>query len=264
MKRQFIRFGLLAMLLPFVLVTPSFGQYGTVRETAPGAGWFNAGKTLVWTGAGIALSGVALVSFASLDMASRNVDPNAGLTTSDMATVFALGGAAIGGGLALAGSMMMLAGDNKCHKAGEGDLIRDGKMVSVDPVASRGFGLLLETGGSVILPHVSGRVIGGYHFSPHVFLGGGLGLTVPLLYDVTLIPSAFVDARFSITQKKVAPFIGIDLGGAMRDRVVSPYCHFQAGARIHTMEQHSWWLSGYSEYAPNVISTYGVKAACSF
>ena len=259
MKRQ-----ILTLLLLCVLATPSFGQYGAVRETAPGAGWFNAGKTLVWTGAGIALSGVALVGFTSLDMSVRNVDPNAGLTTSNMAPVFALGGAAIGGGLALAGSLMLLAGDNKCYKAGEGDLIRGGKMVSVDPVASRGFGLLVETGGSVIPPHVSGRVIGGYHFSPHVFLGGGLGLTVPLLYDVTLIPSTFVDARFSITKKKVAPFIGIDLGGAMRDNVVSPYCHFQAGARIRTTERHSWWLSGYSEYATDVVVTYGIKAAYSF
>lgn len=255
---------ILTLLLLCVLATPSFAQYGSIQETALGAGWFNAGKTLVWTGAGIALSGVALVGFTSLDRAVRHVDPQSGITTSNMAPVFALGGAAIGGGLALAGSLMMLAGDNKCYKAGEGDLIRGGKMVSINPAASRGFGMLLEMGGSVIPPHVSGRVIGGYHFSPHVFLGGGLGLTVPILYDVTLIPSAFVDARFSIAKKKVAPFIGIDLGGALRDRVVSPYGHFQAGARIRTSDQHSWWLSGYSEYATDVLCTYGLKVAYSF
>lgn len=244
-----------------VLATASYAQYGSLRDTGPGAGLSNTGRTMVWTGLGMAVSGAAFLGFSEMDYRLRYADRQDGMNTMNMAPVFALGGALIGGGMAVAGSLLMLAGNSKYDRAGQGEPISGGSLVGLSPEGARGAGLMLEFGGG-IPPFVEGRFIGGYHFNQNIFLGGGLGVT--FFEDEPVFPTIYADARFSFTGRKVSPFIGLDLGGALDGGKPAPYGNFQAGARIRTGGRNAWWISSFSEYVPQVLLTYGLKAGYSF
>lgn len=229
------------------------------REHVPGAGLYNTGKAMVWTGAGIALSGGALLLYAQLDH-SLFRNPNA-QGVDDLSPLVALTGAGIGAGTALIGSILMFAGNEHCVRS-EGHGLKD-QLVTIDPTSGRGQGLMMEVGGS-IYPIVHARVVAGYHFNRHVFLGGGASAA----YDRSVFGpfAGFVNARFSFTDKKVAPFFGLDLGGAALEKNISLYSGFQAGARIHRDEAHSCWVSAYSDYAPSLdhYFSYGLRFGYSF
>ena len=247
---------LLALLLLLTLSTASFAQYNPLEETTPGASLYNTGKGLIWTGAGIALSSMALSVFSVGD--SYNYLP--------YSRNLALGGFGAGACISLVGSILMLTGNNQMLQSGIEPGPSGSYLVSVSPQGQRGPGVLVEVGGG-LGPSLEVRGIGGYHFNSHVFLGGGVGYIENFYSIPEGFMTAFFDSRFSLSNKKVSPYVGFDLGVSLstaRDKGLGSYAGIQAGTRSRSQSSRSWWLSAFTESAGGDAVTYGLKVGHSF
>ena len=104
-----------------------------------------------------------------------------------------------------------------------------GVVKPLKDIPGRGYSNSMEISASVLPKstyNVSATMVFGYRFNKYIFLGGGLGIsylheTYHYSYNSTTeindyvgIP-VFVRAKFNFTKKRVSPFFGIDLGGAM-------------------------------------------------
>lgn len=104
-----------------------------------------------------------------------------------------------------------------------------GVVKNLKEIEGRGYCNSLEVSGSVMpkdLYNVSAVMVFGYRFNKYIFLGGGLGLsyfheTSHWSWDNSTYTNhyigipVFVRAKFNFTKRRVSPYFGIDLGGAM-------------------------------------------------
>ncbi len=119
-----------------------------------------------------------------------------------------------------------------------------GVMKNLKEIEGRGYCNSVELSAGVMpkdLYNVSAVMVFGYRFNKYIFLGGGVGLsyfheTNHWSWDNSTntnnyigIP-VFVRAKFNFTKRRVSPYFGIDLGGAMfweKDaQDVEPYGYF--------------------------------------
>ena len=104
-----------------------------------------------------------------------------------------------------------------------------GEVKTLKVIPGRGYCNSVEVSASVLPKstyNVSATMVFGYRFNKYIFLGGGLGLSYfheeehwswepsSDINHYVGIP-VFVRAKFNFTKKRVSPFFGIDLGGAM-------------------------------------------------
>ncbi|MDE5574560.1 MAG: hypothetical protein K2I87_02470 [Bacteroidales bacterium] len=103
-----------------------------------------------------------------------------------------------------------------------------GAVKTPKDIPGRGYCNSVEVSASVLPKstyNVSAAMVFGYRFNKYIFLGGGLGLSYlhetynysyndSKIHHYVGIP-VFVRAKFNFTKKRVSPFFGIDLGGAM-------------------------------------------------
>lgn len=104
-----------------------------------------------------------------------------------------------------------------------------GVVKNLKEIEGRGYCNSLEVSASLLpkdIYNVSAVMVFGYRFNKYIFLGGGLGLSylhqnyyrswngTTDIYHYIGIP-VFVRAKFNFTKKRVSPYFGIDIGGAM-------------------------------------------------
>ncbi len=99
--------------------------------------------------------------------------------------------------------------------------------------------------------------INGYSFSPHFFLGAGVGLNVELSGENMDVPF-YLHLRSAFSKTKVAPYIAISGGGAISylDGEVGPYADATVGIRMGKKKKRGCWLGVGASYArPGIPSS---------
>lgn len=133
---------------------------------------------------------------------------------------------------------------------------------------SKGFGMRVDLTGS-IAPIVGVDVVAGYHFNPYLFLGAGVGQR---FVDGYMAP-VFVDARVTLSNKRVAPCFGFDVGGAYytKNSAYKPFDlfgGFNFGVRIrHKSNDRSkgdWWIVSSAEATYRMLMNIGLRVGYSF
>lgn len=145
---------------------------------------------------------------------------------------------------------------------------------------SKGYGFRVDlTGGYA--PMVGADVVAGYHFGPNLFLGVGLGQRFVQAYMFPI----YVDARFTFSQKRIAPYLGLDMGSTSykvtnKSLVNDSVCEFprdffmgisfgtRIRSRFNDRSRGDWWIGASSELvfyaaAPTCINT-GLRVGFSF
>lgn len=228
-------------VLPIKAQTMSSDYATTASDKIPGVGLLGTGQGFVWTGVGMASTGVALLAAGVLH---EKLSPGNG---QEMGTpvwpIFGIGEVAIGSAVALLGLPMLVGGKSMLRNAG---FTMDDLPAFTGP-EQRGFGTLVELGGGID-PHLCARFIPGYHLNEHLFLGGGIGVTLLNYGNHNAIPAAFVASRFTPGSRRVAPYFGLDLGASLPGKrgggaECTLYLSYRAGARIHTNHRQSLYVT---------------------
>ena len=133
---------------------------------------------------------------------------------------------------------------------------------------SRGMGIILE-GGYYVPDVLQARIAAGYHFGPHIFLGGGIApgfwLDKSSYYDggPSFSLPLFADFRWSFADRITSPYLGVSAGIELIDP--SPYLAADLGIRIRTSSTgtRSFWTSLSGEVAGDYARV-GLKMGYSF
>lgn len=217
----------------------------------------DAGKTLLFTGASVALTGVACFLAGS---AMYDPDPDA--PTMPVYPVLAIAGLAAGGAIALIGLPFYIYGKNKMETYGSSHIVFGNEMQE----GGAGF---FEMG--LGIPNfLSLDAVGGYNFGKNFFMGAGIGyktyLTAGLRYDgATASLPIYTNYRYSIGDKRIAPYIGASLGYDITNTGL--YTGLEFGTRIRKIQGkrgQSWWLGAKSEFISPDGMTISLKVGRSF
>ena len=219
----------------------SYNQDNLPYEIGKGVHMVDAGKTLLFTGASIALTGVAcFIGGAAM------YDPNPDAPDMPIYPLFAMAGAAAGGVIALIGLPFYVYGKGKMNSYGSSYIT----FGNENQEGGTGF---FEMG--LGIPNfLSLDAVGGYNFGKNFFMGAGVGyktyLTAGLRYDgATASLPIYTNFRYSIGKKRVVPYIGASLGYDFVNNGL--YSGLEFGTRIRKIQGtrgQSWWLGAKSEF----------------
>ena len=249
----------------------AFAQYAPAREnagtaqqqfntsyTGNGQKMVNTGKTLFYTGASLALSGAACFIYGAATYESDPCCPE-----MPVYPVFALAGAVAGGAVALIGLPFYIYGKEKMQTYGANHTV----FGDQDQEGGAGF---FEMG--LGIPNfVSMDVIGGYNFGKNFFMGAGVGykafLTGGLINSegVTASFPIYANARYTIGNKKVAPYVGASAGYDMTHGGL--YSGFEFGTRFRNINGKrgaSWWFGAKTDMTTPEIMFISLKVGRSF
>ena len=206
-----------------------------------GAGLYNTGQTMVWTGTGMIASSLMLCYVGHIDYMKSYNPQSPGM---NMAPIFALIGGGAGASLILAGGFIKQLGrDLGAEESGRIEYTGHEKT---------GFAMTVDTGMG-LANAASIRVTPGRRINEHLFIGGGLGATAWIYrnsqtYSVPL----YTEVRVSLKDKRVAPYMSVDIGYDLAAPSFWSSCSF--GSRIHT-EGGSWWFGSGVDYSDAGIFT---------
>ena len=262
--KQTLRVIIVGLILGLVSQT-TFAQYATetqqemkTESPAPvsnGQFGVDIGRTFMFTGASIAMTGVVLGALS--DIVSGGGDDLYGIA------LYSAIGCGVGGMVALAGLPFSLAGKLKMKRNGTSQMriSSEGQNGYVTNVAL-GFGLANT---------LSVDVVRGYNFNEHVFVGGGVGCSAYLYaeegesyFDYVAIP-VYADFRLTGGSKRVTPYmdtkVGCDVNG------FDLYAGIEFGANIRSASgSHgdSWWIGVKSDCVDFEAQTIGLTVGKSF
>lgn len=257
MKKSLLVLAFLLISLPVLM--------GQVADTASWRGQgkptFKVGKSLVTAGGITAAVGGGIMYLAT----SPVLNPPAveGQYHENMLTpfVYIAGFCCVltGAAMVITGIPMTVAGKAKMGCVGDWRDIR---------YPARGLGIILE-GGYYVPDVLQARVVAGYHFGPHIFLGGGIApgfwLDKSSYYDSgpSLSLPLYADFRWSFVNRITTPYLGISAGMELID--TSPYLAADLGIRIRTSSTstRSFWSSLSGEVAGDYARV-GLKMGYSF
>ena len=239
---------------------------GQVADSASwrgqGTGSVRAGKILLISGGAAVATGGGIMLLAM--SVGRNGQKEQ-IGREDMATPVVVIGAA-GAGFLLAGAAALLTGIpltikgssiNKCDGPW-----RDARY------DDRGLGIILE-GGYYLSTFLQARASVGYHFGPHIFLGGGIAPGFWLRNRVYFYEGhppislpVYADFRWSMSNRLATPYLGVAAGYDITDP--SPYLGGEIGLRVRTSQHslHSFWMALSGEVAAD--ARVGIKMGYSF
>lgn len=238
---------------------------GQVADTASWRGQgkptFKVGKSLVTAGGITAAVGGGIMYLAT----SPVLNPPAveGQYHENMLTpiVYIAGFYCVltGAAVVIAGIPLTVAGKAKMGCDGDWRDVR---------YPARGMGIILE-GGYYVPDVLQARVAAGYHFGPHIFLGGGIApgfwLDKSSHYDggPSLSLPLYADFRWSFANRITTPYLGVSAGMEMMEP--SPYLAADLGIRIRTSSTstRSFWSSLSGEVAGGYARV-GLKMGYSF
>lgn len=235
----------------------SYHQDNLPYEIGKGVHMFDAGKTLLFTGASVALTGVACFIGGA-----AQYDPNPDAPTMPVYPLFAIAGAAAGGAIALIGLPFYIYGKNKMTTYGSSHILFGDEMQE----GGTGFFEM----GLGIPDFLSLDAVGGYNFGKNFFMGAGLGyktyLTDGLRYDgATASLPIYANFRYSIGKKRIVPYVGASLGYDFVN--TSLYSGLEFGTRLRKIQGkrgQSWWLGAKSEFLLPEGMTLSLKVGRSF
>lgn len=250
-----------AQYAPSILATDSkelsYSQDNLPYEIGKGVHMVDTGKTLLFTGASVALTGVACF-FGGAAM----YDPDPDAPTMPVFPLFAIAGVAAGGAIALIGLPFYIYGKNKMSTYGSSHIVFGDEMQE----GGAGF---FEMG--LGIPNfLSLDAVGGYNFGKNFFMGAGLGyktyLTTGLRYDgATASLPLYANFRYSIGEKRVVPYVGASIGYDFTNTGL--YSGLEFGTRFRKIQGkrgQSWWLGAKSEFILPEGMTISLKVGRSF
>lgn len=203
---------------------------------------FETGKSLIFSGAATAAVGGGLIALAmspALNPSREEFNEN---MLAPMVAILGLCTVVTGACVSLAGIPLTVAGRS---------IMQCDVPWQEARYSSHGPGIILE--GGYLLPDVlQARAVFGYHYGPHVFLGGGIapGFWLDKSSRYEGAPSmslpVYADFRWTMCNRLISPYLGLSAGMELADP--SPYLGAEFGTRIHTsrISTRSFWsaLSG--------------------
>ena len=243
-----------ALLIVLILLCGTSLLHGQVADSVS---WHGQGKTTLRIGSGLMVSG-AITAAAGAGMILYAISQDnvwGGAFLSSIGIVCAATGALI----VLAGIPITVAG----HSIRGCDMPwRDARY------DARSLGVILE-GGYFFPDVIEARAALGYHFNPHIFLGGGIApgfcLDGGSRDDSTRRFSlpVYADFRWSIRNRLFTPYLGLSAGIELSE--ISPYIGAEIGARIRTdrTSTRSLWAGLAGEVTHSYMRA-GLKMGYSF
>ena len=233
----------------------------TSQQTLPYAGnhLLDAGKALTYTGAGILLNSAIVgviegyFNFFSIFLGS---------TAEDLVEDIVYRSYRIDAGI-IAGGVMLLSGVPIWIAAKSLQGSYEEYRYSDD---SRGFEVRTDVT-IARAPLVGVDIVGGYNFNPYLFLGAGIGQRFVKGYTFPV----YADARFSFSNKRVAPFVDLNFGGAYYKNPEGErremYFAANFGVRIRHKAQGNhkgdWWISAGFETQEQAWCNSGLRVGYS-
>lgn len=255
---------LLVCLVACLLSQTTFAQYAANSQLVAdaelstplrdGQGLTNAGKTIMFTGASIAMTG--LVAGAVGSMVDTGDDIN-------LSVLYTFIGGLTGGLVTLAGLPFYFSGKHKMKVNGS-------SLMSVSSEGQEGGAFAVEAGLG-LANCLSLHVTGGYNFNKHLFLGGGLGCSTYLMPDEDehindyLKVPAYANLRLTAGSKRVTPYMGARLGCTLNG--FDLYSGIEFGTNIRSAsgsQSDSWWMGVKTECVGLELEFLGLNVGKSF
>lgn len=221
----------------------------------------DVGKTLMFTGASLALTGVTIFVQGALTYEPPTHDGF--YIDIPMYPIFGVLGVATGAAIALVGLPVYCAGSYKMSRLG-------GKHYHFARDSQCGFAVTTELG--VGLPDCFAfDAVAGYDFSRDLFLGGGVGyrhhltLVEALGRNQTAALPVYVNARLSLGSKRVSPYVSASAGYDLSSR--EPYTSIAFGSRLRPTRPYrdaSWWVGMKSEFIGDELSFISLQLGKTF
>ena len=262
---QTLRIILVGLMLSLLSQT-TFAQYAIATQAVAdrewkspvgdGQGMINVGKTLMITGASLAMTGLTIGTFGMLTYEADEYSMN-------LAPVNAILGGVTGAAFAVVGLPIYCAGSNKRTAHGA-------SLMSFTNEGQRGGVAAVEVSGGLV-NHFSVDVIGGYNFNKHLFLGAGMGRGVRIMPNMKVrdtedyIVPVYVNARLTGGSKRVVPYMSGRFGYDLNQSKV--YYSLEYGTRFRGAEGErgaSWWLGTKTEYLNDELFSIVLTAGKSF
>jgi hypothetical protein len=220
---------------------------------------FETGKSLISSGAATAAVGGGLILLAMSPALNPYREEFSENMLAPMVYILGLCTVMTGASICLAGIPVTVTGYSIMQSDGPWRDLR---------YNSRGPGIILE--GQYLLPDVlQARAAFGYHFSPHVFLGGGIApgfwLDKSSRYEggPSMSLPVYADFRWTMCNRLISPYLGLSAGMELADP--SPYLGAEFGTRIHMSRAstRSFWSALSGEVAGGYARA-GIKMGYSF
>jgi hypothetical protein len=228
------------------------------EQTAPvrdGQRLTNVGKTIMFSGASIAMMGLTV----------GTVNTIMGISGDDI-DVFVLStlvGGYFGGMVVLTGLPFYFAGKAKMKRCGS-------SLMTISSEGQRGYVTNVEAGFG-LANTVSLDVVRGYNFNEHLFVGGGVGCSAYLfsevgedIFDYMAVP-AYANIRLTGGNKRVAPYVSGRLGCTLNK--LKLYSGIEFGANIRSAagsQNEAWWIGVKSDCVGFELQTMGLTVGKSF
>ena len=252
-------------LVASILSQATFAQYATsaqlmteteqTKKLRDGQGITNVGKTIMLTGASVAMMGLTAGTVTKASGVSGD--------DIDVFMFYTAIGAYLGGMVALTGLPIYLVGKAKMTMNGASMMTissegHDGYVTNVD----LGWGLANT---------LSLDVVRGYNFNEHLFVGGGVGCSAYLytepdesFTDYMAIP-AYANLRLTGGSKRVTPYMGARLGCTLNG--LDLYSGIEFGTNIRSAsgsQAEAWWLGIKADCVGLELQTMGLTVGKSF
>lgn len=215
----------------------------------------NVGKTLMFTGASMAMTGLVVGSVGWL--------ANYGSLVGELSTIYTFVGGITGAAVALIGLPFYCAGRHKMSTHGA-------SLMTISNEGQKGRAVAVEA--SIGMPsYLSLNVTGGYNFNKHLFVGGGVGCGTYLLSEgetyekENLIVPVYANARLTGGSKCVAPYLNARLGYNVNQ--LKMYSAIEFGTNIRSassIEDGAWWIGTKTECLGLELYSIGFTVGKSF
>ena len=215
----------------------------------------NVGKTVMFSGASIAMMGLTV----------GTVNTIMGISGDDI-DVFVIStaiGAYFGGMVALTGLPFYLSGKAKMKRCGS-------SLMTISSEGQNGYVTNVEAGLG-LANTLSFHAARGYNFNEHLFLGGGVGCSGYLFtepdeayLDHVAVP-VYANMRLTGGTKRVTPYVGGRLGCDIIG--FDLYSSIEFGSNIRSAagsQADSWWLGVKAECLGLELHTMGLTVGKSF
>ena len=215
----------------------------------------NVGKTIMYTGASIAMVGLTTgIASSAVGISGDDIDVFVLCT--------AIGGY-IGGMVALTGLPDYLAGKAKMSKHGS-------SLMTITSEGQNGYATNVEFGYG-LSNSLSLDVVRGYNFNEHLFVGGGVGCSAFMfteedesITDYLALP-AYADVRLTGGSKRVTPYVDGRLGFTLNG--FDFYSGIEFGTNIRSKsgsQAESWWLGIKADCVDFELQTMALTVGKSF
>lgn len=260
-KLRIVLVALVASLLSqatFAQYAASAQQVANMEQNKPvrdGQRTTNVGKTIMYTGASIAVMGLTTgIASTAVGISGDDIDV--------LVLCTAIGGY-LGGMVALTGLPVYLAGKAKMSKHGS-------SLMTISSEGQNGYVTHVEAGFG-LANTVSLHAARGYNFNEHLFVGGGVGCSGYLFtepdedyLDYVAVP-VYADLRLTAGSKRVTPYVDGRLGFTLNGFDLYSGIEFGTNIRSKSGSQaESWWLGIKADCVGLELHTMGLSVGKSF